>query len=68
MTNAGKIRSDAASCPADGKLRYLTRADAKRAARVKSRRLRAYRCGQFWHLASYGPAGRVAFYREREGH
>lgn len=21
---------------------------------------------EFWHLASFGPAGRVAFYREQE--
>lgn len=40
-------------CPEDGKVRYLTRSEAKRAARrIKGRdgRLNAYQCGDFWHL------------------
>lgn len=41
-------------CPDCGKLRYLTRAHAKRVARRISRRrggrLNAYRCGEFFHI------------------
>lgn len=65
----GLIRSNAARCPDCGKIRYLTRPDAKRAGRQYGKRMRAYRCpvsSEFWHLASFGPAGRVAFYREQE--
>jgi hypothetical protein len=59
-------RPPAASCPVCGKVRYLSRADAKRAARRQGRRCRAYHCGDFWHLADYQPAAKVAFYREQE--
>jgi hypothetical protein len=40
------------SCPACGKHSYSTRAAAKRAARAihPGERLRAYRCGTYWHL------------------
>jgi hypothetical protein len=40
-------------CPECGKYRYLTKSEAKRAARrIKGRigRLNAYRCGDFFHL------------------
>lgn len=41
-------------CPKCGKVRYLTRAHARKTAkRIKKRRdgrLNAYRCGEFWHL------------------
>ena len=63
--DAGMIRSLASVCPDCGKVRYLSRADAKRAARAKSQRARAYRCGQFWHLTHFGPASKVAYYREQ---
>lgn len=35
-----------------GKYSYATRALAKRAARQMGRSLRAYRCGDVWHLTS----------------
>ena len=42
-----------ARCPDCGKVRYLTRAAAKRQAkRIQGRegRVNAYLCGDFWHL------------------
>ena len=54
-------------CPDCGKRRYSSRAQAKRAARANrcpGRRLRAYRCGGWWHLTSRD-AGTVTYYRER---
>lgn len=45
--------SGAGQCPTCGKVRYLTKAAAKRAiARHEHRdgRLNAYRCGEFWHI------------------
>jgi hypothetical protein len=43
----------AGECPECGKLRFLTKAAAKRAAsqlRHRDGRLNAYRCGEFWHI------------------
>lgn len=41
-------------CPTCGKLRYLSRAHAKKTAKRLQRRregrLNAYRCGAFWHI------------------
>lgn len=65
MSAPGSRGMTTASCPDCGKVRYLTRADAKRSARRQSRRMRAYRCGQFWHLATFGAYQRVVFYREK---
>lgn len=45
--------ADAGTCPTCGKLRWLTRADAKRVSRrIKGRkgRLHAYQCGEYWHV------------------
>jgi hypothetical protein len=41
-------------CGRCGRARYATRADARRAARIAApgTRLRAYRCGNAWHLTS----------------
>lgn len=41
-----------AKCPSCGKVRYLDRAEARRAARgmFPAEALRAYRCGDFWHI------------------
>lgn len=37
-------------CRVCGKLRYATRVDARKAAQVAyGRKLRAYRCGDWWH-------------------
>lgn len=50
-----------------GKVRYLTRKEARRRARTilgsRAGKLRAYQCdGGFWHLTSE-PAWRTTFYR-----
>lgn len=40
-------------CPSCGKVRFLSKADAKKTiGRMKGRngRMHAYRCGDFWHL------------------
>ncbi|MFC9973888.1 hypothetical protein ACFVH6_23615 [Spirillospora sp. NPDC127200] len=49
------------TCGGCGRARYLTRREARRAARIAapSARLRAYRCGSWWHLGV--PAGRPEF-------
>lgn len=47
------VHYGAGSCPTCGKLRFLTRAQAKKTTRrMKGRRgrLHAYRCGDFWHI------------------
>ena len=62
---SGSLRALAA-CPACGKLMYATRRDAKAAARqhdARDGRMRAYLCGDFWHLTSDTAA---AWYRERD--
>lgn len=66
---------EAGRCPEPcGKTRFLTRKDARREAARHANRLRAYSgddplalpsCTGYWHLASYAPQARVAFYRER---
>jgi hypothetical protein len=45
-------------CGRCGRARYLSRREARHAARIAApgARLRAYRCGTFWHLTT--PAGR----------
>lgn len=56
-------------CPDCDKIRYMSRPDARKAARRQSQRMREYPCpvdGQFYHLTSWGPQSRVAWYRERE--
>jgi hypothetical protein len=52
-----------AACPDCGKIRYPSRAEARRHARRHGTRRRAYRCGEFWHLASYKDAADVAYFR-----
>lgn len=54
----------ASTCQECGKLCYRSRAEARRAAKRHGTNRRAYRCGAYWHLASYQPASRVAWYRE----
>lgn len=47
------FRYGSTTCPTCGKLRFLTKAEAKKSARRmkgRSGRLNAYRCGEFWHL------------------
>ncbi|SPT51209.1 Uncharacterised protein [Actinomadura madurae] len=48
-------------CGRCGRARYLTRRTARHAARIAapSTRLRAYRCGEIWHLTN--PAGRPQY-------
>jgi hypothetical protein len=56
-------------CDDCGKLRYMSRAEARKAATRQSRRMRVYRCpdnDEFWHTTSWGPATRVEWYRERD--
>jgi hypothetical protein len=60
--------ADSCEC---GKVRYLTRSQAKRNARAfhgkRRGKLRAYRCdGGFWHLTSQSTA-RTTFYRRWAG-
>lgn len=57
-------------CPDDGKIRYYTRRQAKaEIARICGKghglgvKLRAYRCGEFFHITSQGAAA-VASYRD----
>lgn len=66
------VGSGRCSC---GKLRFLTKAAAKKATRrIKSRsgRLHAYRCGEFWHVGHLpggvkrGEVPRAAFEPKRE--
>jgi hypothetical protein len=54
-----------APCPEDGKIRYYSRRDALRFGRQApgGRKLRAYRCGEFWHLTSQDTT-QVTWYRE----
>jgi hypothetical protein len=42
------------TCPVCGKIRYASRASARKAGSVlfTGTRLRAYRCGTWWHLTS----------------
>ena len=55
----------AGTCPECGKLCYTSRREARRDAGKHGTRRRAYRCGNLWHLATYQPAAKVAWYRER---
>ena len=57
-------------CPEDGKIRYYTRQQAKaEIARIRGKgrglgvKLRAYRCGDFWHVTSQS-SETVAAYRD----
>jgi hypothetical protein len=55
-------------CPVCGKVRYLSRREAREAAARAhpGQRMRAYRCGGYWHLTSVtGEA--AAWWRERPG-
>lgn len=55
-------------CEACDKFIYYTRAAAKKAAQRQGARQRVYPCpenDEHWHRASWQPAGRAAFYRER---
>lgn len=60
-------------CPDDGKVRYISRKAAKKAAsQIESqhrgrsgRKLRPYLCGDFWHLTSQATA-KVTHYREQD--
>lgn len=63
--SARQTGAAASTCPGCGKVRHLSRPAAKRSAKMQGRRMRAYRCGDFWHLTSYQPHGRAAWYRER---
>ena len=51
----GSLVFDAGSCPECGKVRYLSRKDAKHIARTLNRDqdVNVYRCGDFWHLGRY---------------
>lgn len=55
------------TCPADGKIRYYSRKAALRFGRRQPRtaglKLRAYRCGEFWHLTSQSTPT-VTWYRK----
>lgn len=56
-------------CPECDKIRYMTRAEARQAADRIGKRMRPYRCPDndlFWHLASWQPQSRVAWYRDKE--
>ncbi len=56
-------------CPDCDKLRYTSRAEARKAANRQSKRMRVYSCpvnDTFWHTTSWGPQSRVAWYRERD--
>jgi hypothetical protein len=46
---------DAGRCPECGKIRYLSRKDAKHIARTLNRdhEVNIYRCGDFWHLGRF---------------
>ena len=54
------------TCPACGKRSYATRSAARLTARIAhpGRRLRAYRCGDRWHLTSQSTR-RTAWWRNR---
>lgn len=65
MKRRAQVLADRAGTCQCGKVRYITRKAARAAARKLSRRCRAYRCGDYWHLASYQPQSRVMWYRER---
>lgn len=56
---------DYVTCACCGKRGYLTKADARRTARLlyPGQRLRPYRCGEWWHVTSQS-AGRVAMWRD----
>ena len=69
MRDYGLIASAApCHCPDCGKVCYLSRKDARRAAtQVTGRRhgskLRVYRCGRYWHLTSQ-PTATLTAYRD----
>jgi ssDNA-binding Zn-finger/Zn-ribbon topoisomerase 1 len=56
-------------CPECGKIRYQSRKDARQAQRTRAAihgptgKMRAYKCGNFWHLTSR-PADWITGYRE----
>lgn len=63
-------------CGRCGRARYATRSQARRAARIgmPGRRLRAYRCGDAWHLTSHsrpqwiaGPVTLAPHFSTRKG-
>ena len=54
---------DLGTCAECGKVSYRSRADARRASNRHGSRRRAYRCGDFGHLASYKKWADVAFFR-----
>ena len=53
-TNLPPRRTQIGTCPSCGKYNYASRRDAKRAGRAfhPAGLMRAYRCGQFWHVTS----------------
>ncbi len=56
-------------CPDCGKLRYLSRKNAKIAAahnrgKGKGAVWRAYKCGDFWHLTTESTS-RITYFREK---
>ena len=55
-----------ATCPDCGKQAYTSKGSAKNAARVlyPGQRVRAYRCGEWWHLTSQD-AARTAEMKDR---
>jgi hypothetical protein len=73
-------RMSASRCPPPcGKVRYATRkiakAEARRLLGITGHRLRVYSgdddnalpsCTGWFHLQSWGPAGRVAYYRDKQ--
>lgn len=58
-----------ARCPDCGKVRYVSRRAARKAAsqlpQSQGRRMRAYKCGEFWHLTSQGTA-KVTYFRDQD--
>lgn len=54
-------------CPSCGKIRYLSKSDAKKSTRRQGRqRSRYYQCGDYWHATHWAPADHVRWYRERQ--
>lgn len=51
-----------ARCPACGKIRYLSRKDARVQRKLwPGVRLHAYRCGDFWHVTTEDSATTAAY-------
>ena len=52
-------------CPDCGKMRYESKADAKKSQRQQGRQnSRYYRCGDYWHATNWVSAENVRAWRE----